>query len=377
MRRFATVLVTILLVAVVTRAEAQQGLDVSTMSLEELMATPVDNVYGASKFLQKVTDAPASVTIVTADEIRLYGYRTLADVLRSVKGISMSYDRNYSYVGLRGLSRPGDYNSRVLVLIDGHRMNDNIEDQATLGTDFQLDVTLIDRVEVIRGPSAALYGSSAFSAVISVISKQGRHVDGLEASASVASYSTTHGSVTWGSRYPTGLELLASGSAHHANGPARLFFPEFNTPDTNGGYTDRADGDRSNNLAVTGSWGDFIVHGVYAARTKQVPTASFGTVFNSGREKTFDGRAWLDVQFTKEIGGSLEVLARAYWDRYAYQGYYPYPSETDEDAGTLVMNRDDFQGRWWGSELAVSRRIGRAHRLTVGTDTGGTCDRVS
>jgi outer membrane receptor for ferrienterochelin and colicins len=366
MRRFALIL--ILLVTGGPILGAQQRLDPTAMSLEDLMATPVDHVYGASKFLQKVSDAPASVTIISAEEIQLYGYRTLADVLRSVEGISISYDRNYTYLGMRGLARPGDYNSRVLVLIDGHRMNDNIEDQANLGTDFQLDVNLIDRVEVIRGPSAALYGSSAFSAVIGVISKQGHQLNGLEVSASAATYNTNRGGAAWGKRYATGLELLIAGSAVRTDGAAHLFFPEFNTPATNNGSADHADGDRSDTLALTAAWGDFTLHGIYSARTKDVPTASFDTVFNGAREKTFDGRDWLDLQFTKELGRSLDVLARVYWDRYAYDGYYPYSTGADADAPQLVINRDHYQGQWWGGELAFSNRIGSANRLTVGTE---------
>jgi outer membrane receptor for ferrienterochelin and colicins len=367
-RLVTTVLV--LLLGGAAAAESQQGLDPTAMSLEDLMATPVDQVYGASKFLQKVSDAPASVTIITAEDIALYGYRTLADVLRSVEGLSVSYDRNYSYLGMRGLSRPGDYNSRVLIMIDGHRTNENVAEQATLGTPFQVDVSLIDRIEVIRGPSAALYGSSAFSAVIAVTTKRGHDVDGLQASASAASYDTRHGAVTWGKRYGTGLELLVSGAAHRADGPARLFFPEFDAPDTNGGYADRSDADRADNVGVTASAGDFTLHGIYSSRTKQVPTASFDTVFNSASEKTVDDRAWLDLQFTKEMRRSVKVLARAYWDRYVYDGHYPYSSETaDEgDAAGLVMNRDRLKGVWWGGEVAVSSRVGLAHRLTAGTE---------
>ena len=65
--------------------------DLTTLSLEDLMKIPV---HGASKFEQKTSDAPASVTIVTADDIQKFGYRTLADLLRSVRGINVSYDRN-------------------------------------------------------------------------------------------------------------------------------------------------------------------------------------------------------------------------------------------------------------------------------------------
>jgi len=129
--------------------------DVMDLGLEDLVKVEIDSVFGASGYKQKVTDVPASITIVTAEEIRRYGYRTLADILRSVPGFYVTGDRNYSYLGERGFGRPGDYNSRVLLLVDGHRTNDNLFDQALIGTEFPVDVDLIERVEVIRGPNSS------------------------------------------------------------------------------------------------------------------------------------------------------------------------------------------------------------------------------
>ena len=113
------------------------------------------------------------MTIVTAGEIKRYGYRTLADILRSVRGFFVTYDRNYDYVGVRGFGRPGDYNSRVLLLVDGHRINDNVYDTASIGTEFPVDVDLIDRMEIIPGPSSSLYGNNAFFGVINIITRKG------------------------------------------------------------------------------------------------------------------------------------------------------------------------------------------------------------
>jgi iron complex outermembrane receptor protein len=98
------------------------------LPLEALPQIPIETVSGASRYEQKVTQAPASVSIVTSDEIKKQGYRTLAEVLESVRGLYVTDDRNYSYLGVRGFGRPGDYNSRVLLLVDGHRLNDNIYD---------------------------------------------------------------------------------------------------------------------------------------------------------------------------------------------------------------------------------------------------------
>jgi outer membrane receptor for ferrienterochelin and colicin len=97
-------------------ASAADKGDLTDLSLQELMNV---EIFSASKFLQKASEAPSSITIVTADEIQRYGYRNINDVLRSLPGFYISNDRNYSYIGVRGFSRPGDYNSRVLMLVDG------------------------------------------------------------------------------------------------------------------------------------------------------------------------------------------------------------------------------------------------------------------
>ena len=65
-------------------------------SKETILFQEIPSVYGASKYEQKVTEAPSSISIVTTAEIKKYGYRTLADILRSIRGFFVTYDRNYS-----------------------------------------------------------------------------------------------------------------------------------------------------------------------------------------------------------------------------------------------------------------------------------------
>src|SRR6202050_938569 len=105
-----------------TRALAQTpptAPDLADMTIQELMLIHIDSVYGASGYQQKVTEAPASITIITSDEIQRYGYRTLADILRNVTGFYVSYDRNYSYLGERGYGLPGQYNSSIALSVAG------------------------------------------------------------------------------------------------------------------------------------------------------------------------------------------------------------------------------------------------------------------
>ena len=126
-----------------------------SLSLEDLAAVQVDTVVGASKHEQKVTEAPSAVSIVTADDSKKQGYRTLGDVLRSVRGFYVTYDRGYNAIGMRGMNITGDFSGRRLITLDGHRLNDPIYDSAASGMDFILDVDLIERVEVTCCSSAA------------------------------------------------------------------------------------------------------------------------------------------------------------------------------------------------------------------------------
>src|SRR5712675_1541200 len=86
----------------------EKPVDLTDLPLEALMNIDVPKVYAASKIEQKTTEAPSSVTILTAEDFKRYGYRTLADALRSVPGFNVSYDRNYAFLGVRGVSL-GDF----------------------------------------------------------------------------------------------------------------------------------------------------------------------------------------------------------------------------------------------------------------------------
>src|SRR5512139_1786462 len=202
----------------ISLAEAHAPVLFASVTEEALLFQEIPSVYGASKFEQKVNQAPSSVSIVTSQEIKKNGYRTLADILRSVPGFYVTYDRNYSYIGVRGFGRPGDYNTRVLLTIDGHRTNDNIYNQAMIGTEFILDVDLIERVEIIRGPGSSLYGSNAFFGVVNIITKRGRDLKGAEASAEAGSFDTYAARLSYGNRYPGGSEAIASATAYDSKG---------------------------------------------------------------------------------------------------------------------------------------------------------------
>jgi iron complex outermembrane receptor protein len=335
---------------------------------EEALFEEIPSVYGASKHEQKVTEAPSSVSIITSSDIKKYGYRTLADVLRSVRSFYITYDRNYSYVGVRGFGRPGDYNSRILLLIDGHRINDNIYDQALVGTEEIIDVDLIDRVEVIRGPGSSLYGSNAFFAVINVITKRGRDLKGVEASGAVSSYTTNQERLSYGDKYGNGLEAIISGTGYKSNGQ-QLHFNEFDAANpnadpraANGGNAAHTDYDRAKSFFTKVSYQDFTVEGAYVERTKGIPTGAFGTDFNNPGNKTTDGHSYLDAKYEHNLGTQTDIEVRAFSDYYWYYGDYIYSG---------VVNKDFGYGDWLGSEVKLSTRLFDVHRIIVGAEYTG------
>ena len=340
--------------------------DVMDMSLEDLMKVDIDSVSTASGYKQTVDVAPASITIVTAEEIKRYGYQTLADILRNVPGFYVTNDRDYSYLGIRGFGRPGDYNSRILLLVDGHRTNDNIFDQALIGTEFPVDIDLIDRVEVIRGPNSSLYVASAFLGVINVITKTARKQDGLTAAGEVGSYGTYKSRVTYGHQYADGLGVLLSGTYYDSAGPSSLFFPDFNSPSTNNGIAQNADSDSSHQIFTSLTYGNFRLEGAWGSRDKQVPTASFGTVFNDPNERTVDSRGYLDLAYDHKFGSGWGFTARLYYDGYHYEGHYPYPSASG--GSTIVLNKDVANGQWWGVQFAVSKTLSERQTIILGAE---------
>ncbi|MBI2946927.1 MAG: TonB-dependent receptor [Verrucomicrobia bacterium] len=330
--------------------------DIFDISLQDLAKL---SVVGASKREQLVTQAPSSVTIVTADEVKKYGYRNLTDLLQSARGLHVSYDRNHYFLGTRGFNR-GDFNSRVLVLVDGHRVNNNLSDGGSIGTEFILDADLIDRVEIIRGAGSVLYGNNAFFGVINVITKRGGNLGTAEVSGEAASFDTYKGRITYGNKFKNEVELLLSGSLYDSDGQERLFFKEFNSPATHFGIAERADREDYQSFFGNLSWRDFTLQGAFISRDKTDPTAPFDTAFNDPRTHAIDERSYVNLKYEHKFPDVVDVTALAYYDRYDFDGSYLY------DVPTTQINREVQAGEWWGTELQLSREFFEKLRLTLG-----------
>lgn len=126
-------------------------------------------VVTASRRAESPLDAPNAVTVLTEEDIRLSGARTIPDLLRRVPGMdvmAMSY-AEYN-VAMRGFNRR--IANKILVLIDGRTAYQDFLG-ATLWRSFPVDLIDIERIEVVRGPGSAIYGAYAYTGMINIITK--------------------------------------------------------------------------------------------------------------------------------------------------------------------------------------------------------------
>ncbi|HEX2966169.1 MAG TPA: TonB-dependent receptor, partial [Syntrophorhabdaceae bacterium] len=311
------------------------------------------------RFQQKVTEAPSSVSVITSAEIKRYGYRNLADALKSIRGFYVTYDRTYQYLGSRGFSRPNDFNTRYLLLVNRHRLNDNIYDTAQIGNELPLDLDLVDRIEIIRGPGSSLYGSNAFFGVINVVTKAATDFDGIEASAEAASFDTYKSRVTYGKNYSNGAALSASATRSRSNGQS-LFFREYADPATNNGNADNCDEERYGNAFMSLTYKDFTLQGAYGSRTKRIGIGSYESVFNDKRTRNTDDRGYIDLRHELNLDNHTTISSTIFYDYYRYTGNWLFD--------TPVLNKDIAIGKWWGLESEISSRIGDKHTVVGGVE---------
>jgi iron complex outermembrane receptor protein len=341
-RAFAVTVFIAIATQIVAKEVTTESGDVPT--LEELLNTEV--IQGASKYAQPVNEVPAFTQIVTAREIRAHGWRHLKDLLNSVAGFYFTNDRFYSYMGVRGFAPLGDYNTNVLVMIDGHRLNENIFDSVGYGWDFPLDMEMIDRVEVVLGPGSTLYGNNALFAVVNVYTKKIEGSLGLKTQAESMTRQTGRGlvAVKDGSGQ---VRWEASASAFYSGGYQSLYFPAFDSPEFNNGVAENGDAERQRRAFGEFQWDRWTLQGLYNHRWKNAPGGIFGTDFLTSGTNIVDRRGYLDLSYAGDPDAETYVSGRGYVDNYTYYGDYTTNG---------VVNHDSVEGDWVGGEAQVVTR---------------------
>ncbi len=345
-------------VAASAQVWAAEEQDVTNLPIEKLLDMEVST---AARYGQKQSEAAATVSVITAADIRQYGYRTLSDVLRSLPGFYISNDRDYDSVGVRGFSRTGDYNNRVLLLVDGYRFNDGVYGNAPLGRDFPISLDLIDRIEVISGPGSAAYGNNAMLGVINVITKKGGDLNGGRLSAMAGSQGSDELGASFGKQTENGTSVLLSASKYHSDG-ADIYFPAY------GGVARGLDYEDAKKAFAKVATDRLTIEGAFGQRDKGVPTAAFGQVF--GQPGSFTRDTWWNTsaQYVAPLSDAVELTARVYYSGYEFRGDYINPLNPPPSVSPVVVNQDQTMSQSTGGEVRLLLTALASHKLLVGAD---------
>lgn len=336
--------------------------DLTDLSLEDLLKV---EVVSASKYPQTGAAAPSAVTVVSREDIRRFGWRTLSELLAAQRGFHAIYDRGYHYLGVRGFAPPGDYNNRILFLVDGMRVNDNIYDSVMAGEEFPLDLDLVERVEIVRGPGASMYGGNALFGVVNLIMRSGASFDGVELAADAGSRRTGRLRASAGKRHGD-VEWLVSASGFDSRG-GQYEFPDV-APGTKS--PDGADAERQQRLLArlrVGEWQGTLLH---SQREKHVPTGSYGTIPNDAAHREDDGFTLGELAANHRFGEHNALDFRLSGGQYRYDSVLPYDYSAS-GGPSRIFNRDKQRGEWWGAEARLTSTAWAGQKWVVGLDYAG------
>jgi outer membrane receptor for ferrienterochelin and colicin len=319
---------------------------------------PIEEVTAASRVTEMVDDAPSSVSIITGQELRAMAYPTIAEAVRGVRGVFLTDDTSYETVGFRGFSTPGGYGARVLVLVDGQPTNDDYVGSSYVGYDARADIDDIQRIEIIRGPGSALYGTGAFFGVINLVTRDRDAPTHGEVAVSTADNGVGHARATAQVQFKDGG---AWSSVAVARGSGRdYFFQEYASDPATSGNARGLDGFQTETAsgriwykALTAQW-------LLTSRNKTLPSGEFETIFGDPRMHFVDTRGLLELRFEPNVSRQVQLLSRAHLNLYNFDDVLPYTPAVGGSA------REAFRGRWIGVEQRAVFTPVAAMRVTAG-----------
>jgi len=310
-------------------------------ALTNLQLTPVRQVTAASRFVESIDDAPASVSVIDGQELRAFGYPTIADALRGMRGVYISNDRAYASAAIRGLGQPNDYGNRLLVLSDGQSLNDNVLFTSLIGSDARVDLHDIERIEVVRGPGSLIYGAGALSGIINMVPRGREGSPGVHAGAGTYDNAVSHARA--GGQVALGRDAGAwlSASVARSDGvdvPVELRDPGGGPPvQTASGVEAFQSGGTAGRAWV----GPLVAQWFFHTRKQQNPTGILGTRFNDPDTIYQDTRMMAELRLEKPIGEAVQFMARVHANRFEFRGQYAFDAPASEDD----------VGTWFGGEV--------------------------
>ncbi len=311
-------------------------------------AAEEDVVVGAAKREQSLGNVASAVTVVSGDRLRRMGYRTVAEALRGVAGVFIVDDHMTERVGVRGLQVLGDFNTRILVLVDGATVNEPWGHFAGVGWDAAFSVDEIARIEVIRGPVSSVYGTNAFFGIINIVTRSagesprtwGR-LSGSQYQAGSAAAGFALGSVD--------RQVRGSVAALTRTGET-LSVPELGMPVDADGVDAIAGG-------LVGRYQGAFGQVRFYRRKRELPYSPYDTEVDNPDNRNIDTQFMAEGGYTRDLSDRVTATGRAYVNRYRFRDFLVLA----DGSGTFTDIGDAF---WYGAEA-------RARVALVGEDTLG------
>lgn len=339
MKTLALGLVLSTLLAGSAAAQEETPKDYADVSLENLLDL---ETVTATQTAQTVRNTPAVMSVLTAQEIENLGVRNLYEALDTLAGVSVvEAFFGYSLVNVRGVLE-SQYNNKVLLLVNGHPMYEVVNGSFHLE---MIPIRAIERIEVIRGPGSALYGTNAFAGVINIITKsQGGEVD-----AEGGSFDTFGGGFSFGSSDEKSGYLLAGSSRDDGGYPYRVARDE----QGKSGSFDYAN--RVTNGFASLRFGDFRVNAAGFDQRKQKFGITPALAYNGPTD--YQG-GFLDLAWQRKLTEELTVGARLRYDRMKREndiGHFPKDDFAGHaDAHTVMYTDGDLMaGDAWADWKAT------------------------
>jgi outer membrane receptor for ferrienterochelin and colicins len=349
------------LIISITEINAQNN----AADLESLLNTKVSAV---SKYWQSKSEAPATITIISSHDIEMYGFSSLAELLRIVTGFFMGDNSNADYFNVQNFSRPTDYMNRVLLLVNGHTINDNMYGGSYINGDLALSMKSIDRVEIVKGPGSVLYGSSAMIAIVNVITKEKNLLSSFNSSVEMGSLGRHQGSFNLSEKLFDGFDLFLSGKIGAVKGEQiDSVVSNAGSNPTNKTLTINSEKDRSIFLSM--NYHGFTLNNFYSYRKKGAVNISnsnqhagpFGNQPPPNQDNVTDGNTqdelgFTELKFNKDFSSNVNLLLR---------GYYDYNSFSQNWSENFIpVNKS--QGNSYGFEMQFLLDLIENNRIIVG-----------
>jgi outer membrane receptor protein involved in Fe transport len=327
-------------------------------TLADLRLEPLREVTAVSRFAEQLDDAPSSVSVIDGRELRAFGYPTIAESLRGVRGFYLSTDHVYYSAGIRGIGQPNDYGNRLLVLSDGQSLNDNLLNSSYIGSDARVNLHDVERIEIVRGPGSLLYGTGAFSGVVNLVTRPRDEPNQVHLDVGTYDNAVLHASA--GFHYNLGRDRGVWASASVARSDGNDLPVTLTAPPVGGAALQVAHGaDKFTSGGTAGRawWGPLTVQWLYTKRDQSTPIGSYGTVLDDPRSSSTDTRMMLEARYEPQLSSSFQLMTRVHANRYLFNGVYIF------DQSTHIEN---FAGSWLGGEARLVYSPSARLRITGG-----------